>query len=132
MSKTDRIKKIIDKLSEKREIIVRRYYIDGSIVCFDIRVRNCFLRSYGDFASYKICMAFSEKALELEHISCKKRVLEFIENTRFFGEITLFKTLNRIDRKEIFEHVENAYHKQLINGMVKEMKIFLKKDLTIK
>jgi hypothetical protein len=72
-------------------------------------------------------MAFSEKALELEHTSCKKRVLEFIENTRFFGEITLFKTLNRIDRKEIFEHVENAYHEQLTNSMVKEMKIFLKK-----
>jgi hypothetical protein len=132
MTKTDRIKKIIDKLSEKREIIVRRFYIDGIILCFDIRVRGYFLRSYSDFGSYKICMAFSEKALELEHSSCKQRALEFIENSRFFGEITLFKDLNRIDRKEIFEHVDEAYHKQLTNGMVKEMKIFLKKDLTIK
>ena len=129
MTKTDRIKKIIDKLSEKREIIVRRYYIDGSIVCFDIRVRNYFLRSYSDFASYKICMASSEKALELERLG---RVLELIENKRFFGEITLFKDLNRIDRKEIFEHVEKAHHKQLVNSMVKELKIFFTKALTIK
>ncbi len=132
MTKTDRIKKIINNWSEKREIIVRRYYIDASIVCFDIRVKNYFLRIYSDFASYKICMACSETALELERLSCKQQVLELIENKRFFGEITLFKDLNRIDRKEIFEHVEKAYWKQQINHTVKEMKIFFKKDLTTK
>jgi hypothetical protein len=74
-------------------------------------------------------MASSEKALELERLG---RVLELIENKRFFGEITLFKDLNRIDRKEIFEHVEKAHHKQLVNSMVKELKIFFTKALTIK
>jgi len=132
MTKTNRIKKIIDKLSEKREIIVRRYYIDASIVCFDIRVKNYFLRSYSDFAHYEICMASSETALELERLFCKQRVLKPIENERFFGEIALFKDLNRINRKEIFEHVEKAYWKQQLNSIVKEMKIFSKKDLTIK